>query len=481
MLFFLFLGQVMIDKLVFRCNFAKVWNPSRRCMDFPLFKLQDLDIPLEVSLSCLDGEYITDNIRHPWERIPSSYEGMAFKVFDHRFDALECFYIEIKASPAKLMQGHNVFGSVDFCDCALRMIALLSSAYPALAEKLDFSSWFLAQIDITYSSRAKSEKESKAFINALQNVSSGQTKSRTGYDGTAYFGQKNSRLKKIKVYAKHSEVLQTIEKKKKQKAKKDEFVFSEPLLDFSEGLIRWEVSLYHRYFERMGISCDLSDIIQNNTFSSENLRHYWGLGTADLFKALKGQEMKVIDDNAVLIALRSKFSRTSEKTGKVSTAFPDSVFRTYINLRRDGWQNVKNLMVRNNFQVHVRTLCECGLSRAALQNMNGLDDGSKMVSFAEFTKVDFDNQYPDWYEPEPPKYTREIFLNEKGNFDFLNYDFGLKPVEVSKNKILPLVRTSAAFYSFFSYGKKYVKHPIRHFAALSPRYQGYAIWDFWNS
>lgn len=471
----------MIDKFVFRCNFAKVWNPSRNRMDFPVFKLHDLDIPLEVSLSCSDGEYITNNIRHPWEHIPSSHEGMAFKVFDHRFDALECFYIEIKASPAKLMQGHNVFGSVDFCDCALRLIVLLSSAYPALVEKLDFSSWFLAQIDITYSSRAKSEKESKIFINALQNVSSGQTKSRTGYDGTAYFGQKNSRLKKIKVYAKHSEVLQTIEKKKKLKAKKDEFVFSEPLLDFSEGLIRWEVSLYHRYFERMGISCYLSDIIKNDTFSPENLRHFWGLGTADLFKALKGQEMKVIDDNAVLVELRSKFSRTSEKTGKTSTTFADSVFRTYINLRRDGWQNVKNLMAHNTFQVHVRTLFECGISRAALQNMNGLDDSSKMVSFAEFTKVDFDNQYPDWYEPESPKYTREMFLNEKGDFDFLNYDFGLKLVEVSKNKISSLVSNSPAFYILFSFGKKYLNHSVRHFALLSPRFQGYAIRNYVNS
>jgi II/X family phage/plasmid replication protein len=447
-------------------------------MDFPVFKLQDLDIPLEVSLSCFDGEYTTDNIRHPWERIPSSHEGMAFKVFDHRFDALECFYIEIKASPAKLMQGHNVFGSVDFCDCALRLIVLLSAAYPALVEKLDFSSWFLAQIDITYSSRAKSEKESKAFINALGNVSSGQTKSRSGYDGTAYFGRKNSRLKKIKVYAKHSEVLQTIEKKKKQKAKKDDFVFSEPILDFSEGLIRWEVSLYHRYFERLGISCYLSDIIQNNTFSSENLQNFWGLGTADLFKALKGQEMKVIDDNAVLVELRSKFLRTSKKTGKTSTTFADSVFRTYINLRRDGWENVKNLMAGSTFKDHVRTLCQCGLSRAALQNMNGLDDGSKMVSFAEFTNVDFDAQHPDWHEPEPPKYTREMFLNEKGDFDFLNYDFGLKPVEVQKKKILPLVRTSAAFYSIFSLGKNYINHPIRHLFVLKPRFQGYAIHDF---
>jgi II/X family phage/plasmid replication protein len=413
----------VIDKFVFRCHFLKEFFPAQNCFDFPVFKLDELGIPLEVSLDA-DGAIM--NVRHPWSRIPSSFEGMAFKVFDSRYSGKnEAFFIEIKASPAKLMQGHNIFGSVDFCDCALRLIMLLCSKYPVLTSKLDFSSWYLAQIDITYSSRAKNDKEAKRFINALGKVSSGQTKAQTGYDGTAYFGKKNSRLKKVKVYAKHPEVLATIKKNEK---KKDCFEYSEQLLEFSKGVVRWELSLYHRYFERLGISCNLSDIIESGSFSAEYLRNYWRLGTADLFKALNGQEMKVVDNNAVLDALRAQFSKTSEKTGNVSTAFPDSVFRTYLNFRRDGWQNVKDLMPKNTFHVHVRTLCECGLSRAALQNMNGLDDGSKIVSFAEFMQVDFDAQYPDWFVPEPPKYTREMFLNDDGEFDFAE---GLKKLIAS--------------------------------------------------
>lgn len=404
----------MIDKFVFRCDFLKEWFPFQQRLDFPVFKLDELDIPLEVSLDA-NGDIM--NVRHPWERIPSSFEGMAFKVFDSRYSSgkNEAFFIEIKASPAKLMQGHNIFGSVDFCDCALRLIMLLCSKYPVLASKLDFSSWYLAQIDITYSSRAKNDKEAKRFINALGKVSSGQTKAQTGYDGTAYFGKKNSRLKKIKVYAKHPEVLATIKKNEK---KKDCFEYSEQLLEFSKGVVRWELSLYHRYFERLGISCNLSDIIESGSFSAEYLRNYWRLGTSDLFKALQGQEMKVVDNNVVLDALRAKFSKTSLKTGKVSKVLADSVFRTYLSLRRDGWDATKSLMLICNFNRHVKHLCECGLSRAALQNMNGLDDGSKIVSFAEFTQVDFDAQHPDWFVPEPPKYTREMFLNENVKFDF---------------------------------------------------------------
>lgn len=403
----------MIDKLVLRCGFLKEWNPSRNSMDFPIFRLDELGIPLEVSI---DKDGVCSNVRHPWERIPSSFEGMAFKVFDTRFKGgNESFFIEIKASPAKLMQGHNIFGSVDFCDCAFSLIILLCKTYPVLASKLDFSTWYLSQIDITYSSRAKNDKEAKRFINALGNVSSGQTKSQTSYDGTAYFGKKNSRLKKIKVYAKHPEVLATIEKNKK---KKDVFEYSQELLGFSTGLIRWEVSLFHRYFERLGISCYLTDIIQNNSFYPEKLRSFWDLGTADLFKALKGQEMKVVDDNAVLDTLRAQFSKVSEKTGKISTVLADSVYRTYSSIRRDGWEATKSLMHIRNFNKHIKILCECGLSRAALQNMNGLNDGSKMVSFTEFMNVDFDAQYPDWFVPESPKYTREMFLDDDGRFDF---------------------------------------------------------------
>lgn len=38
-----------------------------------------------------------------------------------------------------------------------------------------------------------------------------------------------------------------------------------------------------------------------------------------------------------------------------------------------------------------------------------------------------------------------------------------------------------AFYSFFSYSKKYLKHPVRHLGVLSPRCAGYAICDFMYS
>jgi II/X family phage/plasmid replication protein len=116
----------MIDKLVLRCDFLRV-RGGLGDDRWPDFQLAALGIPLEQSI---DAEGQVYNTRHPWESIPSSYEGMAFKVFDHRFDPLDKFYIEIKASPAKLMQGHNVYGSSDFTTAVCTFAARQESSSP---------------------------------------------------------------------------------------------------------------------------------------------------------------------------------------------------------------------------------------------------------------------------------------------------------------------------------------------------------------
>lgn len=390
--------------LVLRCPFKRLFNDAH-LQYYPSFRLAELGVPFEQSIDANGDVFDT---RHPWESIPSSYDSMAFKIFDHRYDQLDKFYIEIKASPAKIMQGHNVYGSVDFYDCCFALLELIYAAYPVLGQHLDNQAWELAQIDITYSSRAKDDREAKAFINSLLAVSYGQTKCRTGYDGTAYFGKKNSRLKKIKVYAKAPEVQETLKKnERKVDAELLNEFYTPELLAFSSGLIRWEVSLYHRYFERMGMSTRLSDIFRHNTLSPTHLQNYWHIATADLFKALEGQHMKIINDSQIKDQLRLKFSKTSKKTGKVSTAAADSAFRTYLSIRRDGWVITMGLMTsecgqKAAFYRHVNMLTECGLSRAALQNMNGLNDGAQIIPFVQFIQVDFGAQYPAGYvHPEP--------------------------------------------------------------------------------
>ena len=208
--------------LVLRCPIKHMFETTYDSRGIPVIsetqkdqlKLSDLKIPLEASLD-VDGEQLSTV--HKWEKIPSSYAHMAFKVFDFRGSSnadMQDFFIEIKASPAKLMQGHNLYGSDHLGDCAYPMIELLYKTYPEVFEYLDPESWTVEQVDVTYHSWCKTENEALQFVNALQNVSNGQTRARTGFAGTVYFGKSNSRIKKIKVYVKLLEVLNFMAKLK---------------------------------------------------------------------------------------------------------------------------------------------------------------------------------------------------------------------------------------------------------------------------
>lgn len=378
--FFLWLQRFMIDKLTLRCSFKRTLRDKSSLR----LELEHLGVPLQQSLD-RDGQII--NTRHSWESIPSSFSGMAFKIFDLRHTKFDDFYIVIKCSPAKLMYGQNIYGSSDLVECAFFMINFLHKNYPLLEKYLDFESWILEDIDITYFSRADSNTEAMQFINALSNVSHGQTKSRTGYNGTAYFGQKNSKLKKIKVYAKHPETLEILKKNPAIEA-----VIDESLLEFAVGMVRWEVTLYRRYLERKGLSCKLSDLIENNSLSKENLITFWTGATKGLFKSLEGKEMKIANDNEVKELLRAKFSKVG-KTGKVSYVAADSAFMTYQFLKMNGWLGVKSSFSNDKFYRHIRMLTEAGLSRAYLQNLNGIDK-SNVIPFIRFIGVDFGAQLP---------------------------------------------------------------------------------------
>ncbi|EXT25092.1 phage/plasmid replication family protein, partial [Acinetobacter baumannii 44895_1] len=53
-----------------------------------------------------DGTTTTGELYHPFESLPSDYTDMAMKFYTHTINRTP--YVEIKASPLKLLQGHNV-------------------------------------------------------------------------------------------------------------------------------------------------------------------------------------------------------------------------------------------------------------------------------------------------------------------------------------------------------------------------------------
>jgi len=95
-----------------------------------------------------DGTVEVSDLRHPYESLPSSNSTLSFKIYKGGENYWP--FIEIKASPAKLLQGHNVFGSTDVEKCLnhgmvdhipkpFDVIQLKEKIYKVITQKDDIS------------------------------------------------------------------------------------------------------------------------------------------------------------------------------------------------------------------------------------------------------------------------------------------------------------------------------------------------------
>ncbi|PQK25853.1 DNA replication protein, partial [Escherichia coli] len=78
----------------------------------------------------IDGGLTVSGLKHNYESVPTHFAGIACKVFEGGKNFYPC--VEIKASPAKVLQGHNVFGPVDLELCSFELLYGLASALPSL-------------------------------------------------------------------------------------------------------------------------------------------------------------------------------------------------------------------------------------------------------------------------------------------------------------------------------------------------------------
>ncbi|HCE3704919.1 TPA: hypothetical protein NG682_003672, partial [Vibrio parahaemolyticus] len=92
-------------------------NASGECVSYvDIRECSRRGIGLEAKVVHFTGESALDDIevgdlRHPYQSLPTSFTGMAFKIFQGT--PLRDACVELKASPAKILQGHNVYGSTN--------------------------------------------------------------------------------------------------------------------------------------------------------------------------------------------------------------------------------------------------------------------------------------------------------------------------------------------------------------------------------
>lgn len=391
--------------------------------------LETLGVPMRARGVLPDGQggFIYEDLSHAWESVPSSYTPMAVKVFHQSLGKRTNPGVELKASPAKLLQGHNVFGPTSIRTGAEVMLKWLAGSYPELFAQLDVLSTEVYSIDCTYSARCPDERTSRQLIQALRGVSNGQTRNRgDDYETTAYWGSKETRLRKLKAYLKSPEFMRELEKVTKCArganfaSKRVLNVMSNPqLLEWVQNLIRLEATVMHRWLNRRGIPsrlwalCDYQEQLEKDGRCF--IQECWQAVTKELFAAFEGITMRVINDEKVLAALIEKHtkvgkgSHTKPKTidgvlvpslfipGKSSDAYALNLFRTYRSLKDYGWEETMTSMSKATFYRQIADICECGLSKAALQKLKVDDHKNNVVPILRFLQVDFSAQRPDWY------------------------------------------------------------------------------------
>ena len=372
-----------------------------------------LDIPLAARAVYKDDEGKEHNsaLFHPFERVPTHFTGMAMKVF---FDSSYAPYVQIKASPAKLLQGHNVFGSDSIEQGAMEMLGFLDMAYPLLSRMLDVPQAWVSHIDVTYSARLKDEFTAKKVLQFLSNVSNGQTRlSNKRYDSTVYWGGETSRLINHKCYLKFEEFMAQFEEQKKLAKFNDKSamrvvnVMSNPkLINWTIGLARFESRMKKRWLERNNVPTNLIELIRYQNANPNLLQTLWTKATSSIFDALRGQSMKLTDDTSVLQAIENS-EIVLTNSGKVSPTKVRNLFAMYCLIREKGLEEIKATYHIRSFQRLVADLCLVGFSKAYLQNLHD-EKASNIIPFMKLVEIDFNQQLPDWYEEPLSQFNYKI-------------------------------------------------------------------------
>tara|TARA_R110002020_G_C16311299_1_gene773880 strand:+ start:3988 stop:5214 length:1227 start_codon:yes stop_codon:yes gene_type:complete len=375
------------------------------------------DFGFEMASRCVEpddnGVLVPKDLYAPYDSLPSSYSGLAVKFFDKC--TLSDPYVEIKASPAKLLQGHNVYGGDSVGNAACEMLGILFQSIPELADRLDISLATIGHIDTTYSSTVTNEAIIPKIIDYLSRISNGQTRAQKNkkYETTAYWGGETSRLLQLKAYAKHAELLFTIENLKKEAKANNakaqmllDTVYTPELMNYSKRLLRWEARIKARKLERLGLPTGLFDFIKYQQENPDVLTVLWRQAFDPIFDTFKGQAMPYSTDDDLHQLLKDKL-KTVTPSGRISYTKANNAMNFFHLVRDVGLNVVKSRYSSSTFYDNLKNLTDAGLSKAWLQNLHTKRKGD-IVPLVNFCHVDFVAQFPAGYVPPVSKFNLSL-------------------------------------------------------------------------
>ncbi|HFG4505300.1 TPA: phage/plasmid replication protein, II/X family [Acinetobacter baumannii] len=408
----------MLDKIVMHIPVDASLVDIREDGKYCIFGFDLLDLGLRIGSYDVykDDEGTVQNrvLNHAYSKLPTSFTRMAFKFFH---EGANYPYVELKASPAKILQGHNVYGSDWIEQGALEMLGYLAEAHPTLFGLLAVSETEVKQLDITYSARLRDDIQVEQAIDFIRNMSSRHIRKSTKqvtYKNTVYFGSERAKRFARKVYGKSCEfqaqLAEQVElaKANDKCAQRVVAVMSDPeLQQFTKGLLRFETGVKAYALREMNIPTNLFQLIRYQRQNPFFLRNIWVQANREIFKALEGTAMKCTDHDSIFKNLCNVY-QTVTPTGRVSVTKARNLFNFYCALESNGTEAMKKRFGKSQYFAQMADLIAAGYSKAFLQNLH-IESKNNVIPFIKLVEVNFDQQLPNnFVEPISTFNQREL-------------------------------------------------------------------------
>ena len=353
-----------------------------------------------------EGHTITGDLYHPYEALPSDFTEMAMKFYTNTMNTVP--YVELKASPLKLLQGHNVYGFESIELGSDQMLGMLMIAFPDLVPILDFEKTEVLHLDTTYLFRLPHQNMVQPVLDYMANLASGHRKARQiKYENYITWGNDGASVRP-KAYGKFEEVKSQLNKIQKQADKgcprsKALVCAMHDALPFSNAVLRLEARICKTYMTKNCYPTNLFELIKLQHEQPELLLRLWHVAFDPILDTMRGKYMNFSSDGEILDLLRSKLV-TYTKTGKASYTKANNAFKFYSLMRQVGFQATKDLYRERTFYDALDSLLSCDISKSHLQNLNKNPNG-KVIPFVRMFELKMSDQTPHDYQIPVSQYT----------------------------------------------------------------------------
>jgi II/X family phage/plasmid replication protein len=348
-----------------------------------------------------DGTTTTGELYHPYESLPSDYTDMAMKFYTNTMNTVP--YVEIKASPLKLLQGHNVYGFESIELGSDHMLGMLFEAFPQLLPILDLENIEVLCVDTTYLVRLPHQSMVQPTLDYMANLAAGHRKARqVKYENFISWGNDGASIRP-KAYGKFEEVkaqLHKIQKKADKGCQRSKALVCamHDVLPFANAVVRLEARITKTYMSKNGIPTNLFQLIKLQHEQPELLLRLWHVAFDPILDRMKGKYMNFSNDAEILELFKSKLV-TYTKTGKPSFTRANNAMKFYSLIRQIGLIATKQLYNERTYYDALKHLEACDISMGHLQNLAKNPNG-KVIPFVRLFELKMADQQPhDYVQP----------------------------------------------------------------------------------